>query len=139
MKTILVIKESNFKKEKKLLKKMGFTVRWEKNFQDGKKSLEEGQFDLIIIGIIFLNQKDKEINGSYSGKRGGLKFIKNNIQLLHEHIKDDKVIIYYWNKNWGKEETLPSEIAKSFKIKFIDKDDGLMTFGSQIQRTLEIN
>lgn len=135
---ILIIKEANFTKEKELLEKMGVQVKWTKNFRDGKKSLKQGQFDLIIIGIIFLNKKDKKINGPYFGKRGGLKFIKENIQLLHEHIKNDKVVIYSWNKNWQEGELLPSKVAKTLNIKLINKHDGLISFENKIKSLLNI-
>jgi hypothetical protein len=133
---ILVIKDGNIDDELRELKELGFQVERKDNLKDGKKSLKKNQFDYILIGTIFLCQKDKKINGSHFGKRGGLNFIKDNIELLHEHIKDDKVIIYSWNKNWKDGKDLPSKIANELDIHFIDKGEGIILFRQKMQKIL---
>ena len=134
-KKVLVIKEANFSKEKLILEKMGLKVSWEKNFQNIKKILSEENFDLLIIGNLFLHPQNKGLDCPYigkSGKNSGINFIKENLDLLENYIKKGKIILYSWNKSWKKDEASPYNLAKRLDIKFLTKEQELFPFKRQM-------
>ena len=129
---ILAIKE-NFEKEKRDLEKNGDEVTWVEDLNKGKEMLKKN-FDLVIIGAIFLNQKNEEKNGKHHGKRGGARFIQDHPELLKKYIDNKKIILYSWDKEWADEKKQAKDIAKEMNIPFWIKSPSRYYFLQKIKK-----